>query len=71
MECANTSPSSASSICPNTRSKGDLDSIFTAFGKPLFSAGIIDSTTDKWGKNALDAPEQTKPVARNGLPDLE
>ena len=55
----------------HTLSKGDLDSFFTALGKPLFSTGIIVSTTDNWGKNALDALKQTKPVARIGVPDLE
>ncbi len=55
----------------HTLSKADLDSYFTALGKPLFSKGIIVSTTDQWGKNALDALNQTKPVARIGIPDLE
>ncbi len=52
-------------------SKGDIDSFFTALGKPLFSKGIIVSTTDNWGKNALDALNQTKTVARLGIHDLE
>lgn len=51
-------------------SKGDLDSFFTALGKPKFSGGLIVSTTDNWGKNAKDALEQTKPVARIGIHDL-
>ena len=55
----------------HTLSKADIDSFFTALGKPLFSKGIIVSTTDKWGKNALDALNQTKPVARIGTHDLE
>ncbi|MFO0733596.1 MAG: DEAD/DEAH box helicase family protein [Nitrospiraceae bacterium] len=52
-------------------SKGDIDSFFTALGKPQFSKGIIVSTTDNWGKNALDALNQTKHVARVSLHDLE
>ncbi len=48
----------------HTLSKADLDSFFTALGKPVFSSGLIVSTTDKWGKNAEDALEQTKPVTR-------
>jgi predicted helicase len=55
----------------HTLSKGDIDSFFTALGKPLFSKGIIVSTTDNWGKNALDALNQTKTVARIGISDLE
>jgi predicted helicase len=51
-------------------SKGDIDSFFTALGKPQFSKGIIVSTTDNWGKNALDALNQTKHVARVSLHDL-
>jgi len=52
-------------------SKGDIDSFFTALGKPQFSKGIIVSTTDNWGKNALDALNQTKHVARVSLRDLD
>ncbi|CUS37085.1 conserved hypothetical protein [Candidatus Nitrospira nitrosa] len=52
-------------------SKGDIDSFFTALGKPQFSKGIIVSTTDNWGKNALDALNQTKHIARVSLHDLE
>lgn len=52
-------------------SKGDIDSFFTALGKPQFSKGIIVSTTDNWGKNALDALNQTKYVVRIGIHDLE
>lgn len=52
-------------------SKGDIDSFFTALGKPQFSKGIIVSTTDNWGKNALDALNQTKPIARISIHDLE
>jgi predicted helicase len=47
----------------HTLSKADLDSFFTAMGKPAFSTGLIVSTTDKWGKNAEDALGQTKPVS--------
>jgi predicted helicase len=50
-----------------TLGKGEIDSFFTALGKPLFSKGIIVSTTDNWGKNALDALTQTKHVARIGI----
>ena len=55
----------------HTLSKGDIDSFFTALGKPLLSKGIIVSTTDNWGKNAVDALNQTKSVIRIGIPDLE
>src|SRR4051812_19173409 len=54
----------------HTLSKGDLDSFFTALGKPKFSKGLVVSTTDNWGKNALDALNQTKPVARLSIHDL-
>ena len=39
----------------HTLSKADIDSFFTALGKPLFTKCLIVSTTDNWGKNALDA----------------
>lgn len=55
----------------HTLGKADIDSFFTALGKPLFSKGIIVSTTDNWGKNALDALNQTKSVTRIGVSDLE
>jgi len=55
----------------HTLSKADLDSFFTALGKPRFAKGMIVSTTDKWGPNAKDALNQTKPVIRLGLHDLE
>lgn len=55
----------------HTLGKGDIDSFFTALGKPQFSQGIIVSTTDSWGKNALDALNQTKSVTRIGISDLE
>ena len=48
-----------------------IDSFFTALGKPQFSKGLIVSTTDNWGKNACDALNQTKTVARIGISDLE
>ncbi len=54
----------------HTLSKADLDSFFTALGKPAFSTGLIVSTTDKWGKNAEDALGQTKPVTRLSVHDL-
>ncbi len=54
----------------HTLSKADLDSFFTALGKPVFKTGMIVSTTDRWGKNAEDALEQTKPVTRLSLHDL-
>lgn len=55
----------------HTLSKADIDSFFTALGKPQFAKGIIVSTTDRWGKNALDALNQTKSVTRLGIHDLE
>ena len=55
----------------HTLQKTDIDSFFTALGKPLLSKGLIVSTTDNWGKNALDALNQTKSVARLGIHDLE
>lgn len=54
----------------HTLSKADLDSFFTALGKPAFSNGLIVSTTDRWGKNADDALTQTKPVTRLSIHDL-
>lgn len=55
----------------HTLSKADIDSFFTALGKPIFGKGIIVSTTEKWGRNAIDALNQTKHVARIGISDLE
>jgi predicted helicase len=53
-------------------SKGDLDSFFTALGNPLFTAGIIMSTTDKWGTNAEHAlAHQSKAVTRLRVQDLD
>jgi predicted helicase len=39
-----------------TLAKGDIDSFFTASGKKPFTNRIIISTTDRWGKNAEEAP---------------
>ena len=55
----------------HTLAKGDIDSFFTAMGREQFTSGLIVSTTDKWGKNALDALHQTKPVSYIGTGDLE
>lgn len=55
-----------------TVSKEDIDSYFTALGNPLFTSGLIVSTTDRWGKNADHAIEhQTKPVNRLTVHDLD
>ncbi len=54
----------------HTISKEDIDSFFTAAGKDPFTSSMIVSTTDKWGKNAEDALNQTKPPVRIGLHDL-
>jgi predicted helicase len=54
----------------HTISKEDIDSFFTAAGKDPFESCLIVSTTDRWGKNAEDALNQSKPVARIGLHDL-
>ncbi|MGH7437881.1 MAG: restriction endonuclease, partial [Polyangiaceae bacterium] len=55
----------------HTVSKQDIDSFFTAAGKSIFSACMIASTTDKWGKNAEEAlANQTKPVTRLRVQDL-
>jgi predicted helicase len=56
----------------HTLAKEDIDSFFTAAGKTLFSSCLIVSTTDRWGKNAEHAlANQSKPVARLGVHDLE
>ncbi|MGN6641441.1 MAG: restriction endonuclease, partial [Verrucomicrobiota bacterium] len=56
----------------HTVSKEDIDSYFTALGNPLFTSGLIVSTTDRWGKNADHAIEhQTKPVNRLTVHDLD
>ncbi|MBX3410305.1 MAG: DEAD/DEAH box helicase [Phycisphaeraceae bacterium] len=51
----------------HTISKEDIDSFFTAAGKDPFTSSMIVSTTDRWGKNAEDALQQTKQVTRVGL----
>ncbi len=56
----------------HTISKDDIDSFFTALGHPLFTTGLIVSTTDNWGKNADHAIEhQTKNVNRLTVHDLD
>ena len=56
----------------HTLSKGDLDSFFTALGNPLFTSGIIISTTDNWGSNAEHAAaHQTKLVTRLRVQQLD
>ncbi len=56
----------------HTLSKDDVDSFFTALGHPLFTSGLVVSTTDKWGKNAEHAiAHQTKPVNRITVHDLD
>lgn len=56
----------------HTLAKEDIDSFFTAAGKNLFTSCLIVSTTDRWGKNAEHAlANQSKPVARLGVHDLE
>lgn len=56
----------------HTVAKEDIDSFFTALGHPLFTSGLIVSTTDRWGKNADHAIQhQTKPVTRLSVHDLD
>lgn len=57
---------------PNhTLQKADIDSFFTASGKPPFTSRIIVSTTDKWSKNAEDAiKNQRIAVSRLRVQDL-
>lgn len=55
----------------HTISKEDIDSFFTAAGRKPFTSCMIVSTTDRWGKNALDALQQDKPVTRLSVHDLE
>jgi predicted helicase len=55
----------------HTVSKEDIDSFFTAFGRDPFVSGMVVSTTDRWGKNAEDALNQSKPVIRLSVHDLE
>ncbi len=52
-------------------SKADIDSFFTASGKATFTSRMIISTTDNWGKNAVEALDnQQPPVTRLGIGDL-
>jgi len=55
----------------HTLSKEDIDSFFTAAGRAPFTTCMIVSTTDQWGKNAVDALQQSKPVTRISVHDLE
>ncbi len=55
----------------HTISKEDIDSFFTAAGRDPFTCCMIVSTTDRWGKNAEDALQQSKPVTRLSIHDLE
>ncbi len=41
--------------------KENIDSFFTASGKKPFTQRMIICTTDKWGRNALDACENQQP----------
>lgn len=55
----------------HTLQKADIDSFFTASGKPPFTSRIIVSSTDKWGKHAEEALEnQHVPVSRLRVQDL-
>lgn len=54
----------------HTISKEDIDSFFTAAGREPFKYCMIVSTTDRWGKNAEDALNQTKQVTRLSIHDL-
>ncbi|HKW28256.1 MAG TPA: DEAD/DEAH box helicase family protein, partial [Verrucomicrobiae bacterium] len=52
--------------------KEDIDSFFTASGKKPFTQRMIICTTDKWGRNALDACEnQQPPVTKLRFQDLD
>ena len=52
--------------------KEDIDSFFTASGKKPFTQRMIVCTTDKWGRNALDACEnQQPPVTKLRFQDLQ
>jgi predicted helicase len=56
----------------NTVSKKEIDSFYTAVGNPIFTSGLIVSTTDKWGPNAEHArTHQTKPVLLLTVHDLD
>ncbi|MBF4765008.1 DEAD/DEAH box helicase [Nocardioides islandensis] len=55
-----------------TVSKPMIDSFLSASGTQAFTDRIIISTTEKWGSNAEQAiRDQSKPVRRVGLSDLE
>ena len=52
--------------------KENIDSFFTASGKKPFTQRMIICTTDKWGRNALDACEnQQPPVQKLRFQDLD
>jgi len=52
--------------------KEDIDSYLSALGHPLFTSGMIVSTTDKWGKNAEHTLANQKiPITRLSVHDLE
>jgi predicted helicase len=52
--------------------KENIDSFFTASGKKPFTQRMIICTTDKWGRNALDACEnQQPPVTKLRFQDLD
>ena len=52
--------------------KENIDSFFTASGKKPFTQRMIVCTTDKWGRNALDACEnQQPPVQKLRFQDLD
>ncbi|WP_407542474.1 DEAD/DEAH box helicase family protein (plasmid) [Deinococcus radiomollis] len=54
-----------------TLQKADIDSFFTASGKPPFKSRIIVSTTDHWSKHAEDAlKDQYLPVVRVRIEEL-
>ena len=55
----------------HTLQKADIDSFFTASGKPPFTTRMLVSTTDKWSKHAEEALEnQHLPVSRLRVQDL-
>jgi predicted helicase len=54
----------------HTIAKEDIDSLFTAAGRHASTSCIIVSTTNKWGRNAQDALNQSKPVTRLGVQQL-
>src|SRR5207247_1202178 len=55
----------------HTIAKEDIDSFFTAAGRHPFTSCMIVSTTDRWGKSAEDALNQSKPVVRLSSHDLD